>query len=167
MLRSAPALVATCTAMFGLHSSSSTTSSYSYFALGSALRSLTARSAELRPPSPLAAVPPVSGPMKATLTLSLAATGNGRAASTAASAMAESDVLLIMGILWAEPERHAAALRCVGYGRPAPRGEQVHCMRRTPVVSPAGLTTQVGFIRLAHLNARNRINPISAGPSPS
>jgi hypothetical protein len=27
------------------------------------------------------------------------------------SAMAKSDVLLIMGFLWAEPERRAAALR--------------------------------------------------------
>jgi hypothetical protein len=31
--------------------------------------------------------------------------------------------------------------------------------------SPAGLTTQVGFIRLAHLKRRNRVNPISGGPS--
>src|SRR5262249_35234045 len=97
MLRSAPNLVACCTATFGLHSSSSTTSSYSYFALGSALRRRTARSAELRPPSPLAAVPPVGGPMKPTLTLSLAAGGSGRIATVVASAMAESDVLLIIG----------------------------------------------------------------------
>ena len=76
MPRSAPALVATCTETFGLHSSSSTVSSYSYFALGSALRSLTASSAELRPPMPLADVPPVNGPMKATLTLSLATAGS-------------------------------------------------------------------------------------------
>src|SRR5438034_4086413 len=52
---------------FGLHSSSSTTSSYSYFAFASALRNLTARSAELRPPSPLAETPPVNGPIKPTL----------------------------------------------------------------------------------------------------
>ena len=90
MERSAPTLVATCTATFGLHSSSSTTSSYSYFAFGSALRSLTARSAELRPPRPLAAVPPVSGPMKPTLTLSFAAAGEAN--NTAASAPANPAV---------------------------------------------------------------------------
>jgi hypothetical protein len=32
----------------------------------------------------------------------LAAAGHGRAASIAASAMAESDVLLIIGILWSK-----------------------------------------------------------------
>src|SRR5215470_13886206 len=69
---SAAIFVATCTATFGLHSSSSTTISYSYFALGSALRNRTARSAELRPPRPLTETPPVSGPMNPTLTLSLA-----------------------------------------------------------------------------------------------
>src|SRR5215467_12878086 len=69
---SAAILVATCTATFGLHSSSSTTISYSYFALGSALRSRTARSAELRPPRPFTETPPVSGPINPTLTLSLA-----------------------------------------------------------------------------------------------
>src|ERR671931_618097 len=88
MLRSVPNLVATCTATLGLHSSSSTASSYSYFAFGSALRSLTARSAELRPPMPLAAVPPVNGPMNPTLTLSLAAAVAADAASTAAARMA-------------------------------------------------------------------------------
>ncbi len=88
-------MVAACTAMFGLHSSSSTVSSYSYLALGSALRSLTASSAELRPPMPLAATPEVSGPMKATLTLSLAAAGD-MAASAAATAMVESVVFPII-----------------------------------------------------------------------
>src|SRR5947209_279387 len=72
MSLSAAILVATCTATFGLHSSSSTTISYSYFAFGSALRSRTARSAELRPPRPLTETPPVSGPINPTLTLSLA-----------------------------------------------------------------------------------------------
>src|SRR5262245_5659908 len=96
MPRSAPSLVATCTATFGLHSSSSTVSSYSYFALGSALRSLTASSAELRPPIPLAAVPPVSGPMNPTLTLSFAAAGNGTSASTAAKATVDGTIVLIM-----------------------------------------------------------------------
>jgi hypothetical protein len=41
--------------------------------------------------------------------------------------------------------------------------------RRSPRLSrasPAGLTTQVGFIRLAHLMPRNWVNPISGGPSP-
>src|SRR5262249_51297437 len=102
MVRSAPALVATCTATFGLHSSSSTTSSYSYFAFGSALRSLTARSAELRPPRPLAAVPPVSGPMKPTFTLSLAAAGgeNNAVASTAAR---PNEKRLCFRIIWTSP----------------------------------------------------------------
>src|SRR3569832_1628313 len=72
MSLAAAILVATCTATFGLHSSSRTTISYSYFDLASALRSFTARSAELRPPSPLTETPPVSGPMKPTFTLSLA-----------------------------------------------------------------------------------------------
>src|SRR5262249_44703200 len=72
----------------GLHSSSSTVSSYSYFALGSALRSLTARSAELRPPRPFAATPPVSGPMNATFTLSLAAAGTASGSARTAAARA-------------------------------------------------------------------------------
>src|SRR3954452_13301629 len=98
--RSAPALVATCTAVLGLHSSSSTTSSYSYFAFGSALRSFTASSAELRAPMPLAAMPPVSGPMKATLALSLAAAGNDAKVKATAkptdAAMADSPCFLII-----------------------------------------------------------------------
>src|SRR3954468_18386839 len=72
MLRSEAALVATCTPASGLHSSSSTTSSYWYFDFASALRSRTARSAELRPPRPMAELPPVSGPTKAMRTVSLA-----------------------------------------------------------------------------------------------
>src|SRR3954468_1326971 len=72
MPRSDPALVATCTPASGLHSSSRTTSSYWYFDFASALRSRTARSAELRPPRPMAELPPVSGPTKAMRTVSLA-----------------------------------------------------------------------------------------------
>src|SRR3954454_25012523 len=72
MPRSEPALVATCTPASGLHSSSSTTNSYWYFDFASALRSRTARSAELRPPRPMAELPPVSGPTKAMRTVSLA-----------------------------------------------------------------------------------------------
>ena len=86
MLLSAAALVATCTPTLGLHSSSSTTSSYLYFDFGSSLRNFTAKSAELRPPMPLAATPPVSGPMKAILTVSLACASGvaSRAADSAA-----------------------------------------------------------------------------------
>src|SRR6476469_1569125 len=85
---SAAILVATCTATFGLHSSSSTTSSYSYLAFASALRSRTARSAELRPPMPLTETPPVSGPMKPTFTLSLAVATPAVTASAAAATSA-------------------------------------------------------------------------------
>src|SRR6478735_6457334 len=92
---SAAILVATCTATFGLHSSSSTTSSYSYFAFGSALRSFTARSAELRPPMPLTETPPVSGPMKPTLTASLAKVEPDNAQTSAARAAAVNFVLII------------------------------------------------------------------------
>src|SRR5215813_3889080 len=72
MLRSEPALVATWTPASGLHSSSRTVSSYVYFALASWLRSLTARSAELRPPRPIAELPPVRGPTNAIRTVSFA-----------------------------------------------------------------------------------------------
>src|SRR5256885_1159523 len=72
MPRSDAALVATCPPASGLHSSSRTTSSYWCFDFGSALRSRTARSAELRPPRPMAELPPVSGPTKAMRTVSLA-----------------------------------------------------------------------------------------------
>src|SRR5262249_38826942 len=95
---SAAILVATCTATFGLHSSSSTTSSYSYFAFGSALRRRTARSAELRPPRPLTETPPVSGPMKPTLTLSLAS------AATVATANASAAIPTVI-------RRHALSIR--------------------------------------------------------
>jgi hypothetical protein len=86
--RSAPIFVAACTPTLGLHSSSRTTNSYSYLAFGSALRSLTASSAELRPPMPLAATPLVSGPMNPTFTLSLADATALEAASSAAARMA-------------------------------------------------------------------------------
>src|SRR6185437_6480132 len=95
MSLSAAILVATCTATFGLHSSSSTTISYSYFAFASALRSLTARSAELRPPMPLTETPPVSGPMKPTLTASLAKAEPDNAQTSAARAAAVNFVLII------------------------------------------------------------------------
>src|SRR6266850_7063816 len=86
MPRSEPALVAICTPASGLHSSSRTTSSYWYFALASALRSRTARSEELRPPRPIAELPPVSGPTKAIRTVSLAAAEKERVAISAAAA---------------------------------------------------------------------------------
>src|SRR6202521_3668926 len=104
--RSAPALVATCTAVLGLHSSSSTTSSYSYFAPASALRSLTASSAELRPPMPFAATPPVNGPMNATLTLSLASAGAAKAATSRTAAATATAV--IFPIIHSSSSRHAA-----------------------------------------------------------
>src|SRR6266851_5833047 len=85
MLRSDPAFVATCTPASGLHSSSSTTRSYVYFALASWLRSFTARSAELRPPSPIAEFPPVSGPTNAIFTVSFALAAAEARASTAHS----------------------------------------------------------------------------------
>src|ERR1700752_4775712 len=94
--RSAAILVAPCTALLGLHSSSSTTSSYSYLAFASALRSLTASSAELRPPMPLTDTPPVKGPMKPTLTLSLAAAVVNDAASSNAAADSVR-ALILMG----------------------------------------------------------------------
>src|SRR6478735_1718807 len=95
---SAAILVATCTATFGLHSSSSTTSSYSYFAFALALRSLTARSAELRPPSPLTETPPVNGPMKPTLTLSLACAVAASAPTKSALAKKRPNCLTILDI---------------------------------------------------------------------
>src|SRR5262249_38359252 len=83
--RSAPALVATCTPVSGLHSSSSTTSSYWYFAFGSAFRSFTASSAELRPPRPSAEFPPVRGPMNASFTVSLATAGSANSSKSSAT----------------------------------------------------------------------------------
>src|SRR5262249_44633967 len=55
--------------------------------------------------------------------------------------------------------RHLSVIKSSWQGL-RPGGGSVHA-------SPAGLTTQVGFIRLAHLNARNRVKPISGGPSSS
>src|SRR5438270_2556463 len=86
MVRSDPALVAICTPASGLHSSSNTTSSYRYFDFPSAFRSLTARSAELRPPRPTAELPPVSGPTNAMRTVSLAPAEKKRTAISAAAA---------------------------------------------------------------------------------
>src|SRR5262249_26174050 len=93
---SAAILVATCTATFGLHSSSSTTSSYSYFAFGSALRRRTARSAELRPPSPFTDTPPVSGPMKPTFTLSFASAAPAATPRTSAATSAANFGVVLM-----------------------------------------------------------------------
>src|SRR4029453_19186266 len=95
---SAAILVATCTATFGLHSSSSTTSSYSYVALASALRSLTASSAEFRPPIPLTETPPVNGPMKPTLTLSFACAVTTSAPTKSAVAKKRPICLTILDI---------------------------------------------------------------------
>src|ERR1051325_9130561 len=115
---SAPALVAACTAVFGLHSSSSTVSSYSYFAFGSALRSLTARSAELRPPRPFAATPPVSGPMKATLTLSFAATGVASDSARSAAVRPLACRVFIMEPLLSAFGGHVRAARVKEQGAP-------------------------------------------------
>ena len=95
---SAAILVATCTATFGLHSSSSTTSSYSYVAFASALRSLTASSAEFRPPIPLTETPPVNGPMKPTLTLSFACAVTTSAPTKSAVAKKRPSCLTILDI---------------------------------------------------------------------
>src|SRR5260221_6383608 len=95
---SADILVATCTATFGVHASSSTTSSYSYFAFASAFRSLTARSAELRPPSPLTETPPVNGPMKPTLILSFACAVTTSAPTKTALAKKRLSCLTILDI---------------------------------------------------------------------
>src|SRR4029079_17243752 len=95
MSLSAAILVATCTATFGLHSSSSTTISYSYFDFGSALRKRTARSAELRPPNPFTETPPVSGPMKPTFTLSFASAAPAATPRTSAAISAIFGVVLI------------------------------------------------------------------------
>src|SRR4029079_19747047 len=93
---SAAILVATCTATFGLHSSSSTTISYSYFDFGSALRSRTARSAELRPPIPFTDQPPVSGTVKPTFTLFFAsAAPDATPRTSAAISAANFGVVLI------------------------------------------------------------------------
>src|SRR5256885_13913056 len=113
---SAPAVVAACRAVFGLHSSSSTVSSYAYFALGSALRSFTARSAEFRPPRPFAATPLVSGPMNATLTLSFAAAGVASDSASAAARARAACRVLIMEPLLSGPRGHVRAARAEGQG---------------------------------------------------
>src|ERR1700694_33027 len=95
---SAAILVATCTATFGLHSSSSTTSSYSYCPVPPALRSLTAGSAEFRPPIPLTETPPVNGPMKPTLTLSFACAVASSAPTKSALAKKRPSCLTILDI---------------------------------------------------------------------
>src|SRR5262249_42807582 len=156
IVRSAPIFVAACTPTLGLHSSSRTTNSYSYFAFGSALRSFTASSAELRPPMPLAATPPVNGPMKPTLTLSLAAAAPADAASHAA--IRTTAVRFIISCLLVVIEFPGSGARMAGRSRrsgciraivtsPQPSGKQprlsqpqgLHQQRRLHVVEAAGV----------------------------
>src|SRR5512141_471536 len=118
MSLSAAILVATCTATFGLHSSSSTTSSYSYFALASALRSFTARSAELRPPMPLTETPPVNGPMKPTFTLSLASA----VAAMKARIAAVSPIAVVLPILIISASRYVHIAAPIVALMPSSRG---------------------------------------------
>src|SRR5713226_6059851 len=116
---SAAILVACWTATFGLHSSSSTTSSYSYLALVSALRSRTARSAELRPPRPFTETPPVSGPMNPTLTVSLAWTARVNAASsTPATTRRPPCRLLIACLHFARADLRRGVCHCKSRPRP-------------------------------------------------
>src|SRR6186997_1401094 len=138
---SADILVATCTATFGVQASSSTTSSYSYFALGSLLRSFTARSAELRPPRPFTDTPPVSGPMNPTLTLSFAAAGIA-ASHNAASAVVAATPNLIIGDLLVgrsigpDLRRDDRRVNRNGCGSPAAFGPKAD---EAPLVSRDGL----------------------------
>src|SRR5690242_12072480 len=136
MSLSAAILVACCTATLGLHSSSSTTSSYSYLAFPSALRSRTARSAELRPPRPLAELPPVSGPMKPTFTLSLAAAGAAaNAGMSAANANAAIVLNLIIGVLLNSSQLAAPVaphVRAVQFSRQARQGRSPLARDRCP-----------------------------------
>src|SRR5690349_17992436 len=131
MSLSAAILVATCTATFGLHSSSSTTSSYSYFAFGSAFRSLTARSAELRPPRPFTETPPVRGPMKPTFTLSFAlATPALAVNATAATSAIMLDLCCIrtsrLFYRWRDLRRGRAVKETVRLGRHAAVPRELH-----------------------------------------
>src|SRR5438105_3330668 len=126
------ALVAACTAMFGLHSSSRLTSSYLYLAFASSFRSRTARSAELRPPMPFADTPPVSGPMKASLTVcfcacALPATANATAHSTAEIRM---DVSSRRGMLRLHEERDQRLGTALGAPVPVQRGIEGRARRQ-------------------------------------
>src|SRR5215831_2206354 len=133
---SAAILVATCTATFGLHSSSSATISYSYFAFASALRSLTARSAELRPPMPLAETPPVSGPIKPTLTLSFASTSAAPSVKhTAAIPAATSLPDLVMSSSVAFMAILHRLVRTI-VARCGPRGKGNNLVRECPPKTP-------------------------------
>src|SRR5260370_23805951 len=114
-------LVACWTATFGLHSSSSTTSSYSYLALVSALRSRTARSAELRPPRPFTETPPVSGPMNPTLTVSFACAPRVNPSSTPAIT---------------RPPPCRLLLACLRFSRADLRRGVCHCKRRPKPTRP-------------------------------
>src|SRR5947207_8251679 len=161
---SAAILVATCTATFGLHSSSSTTSSYSYFAFAWALRNLTARSAELRPPSPLAETPPVNGPMKPTLTLSFACAVATGAPTKSALAKIILNCLVILDIVppsvlaiyfrssvrsgSASPDVSEDASRTSQF----PAGNDAVDYHKNPRLSPqASLNTRVTFESIFHL----------------
>src|SRR5436190_1173667 len=99
MVRSEPALVATWTPVSGLHSSSSTTSSYWYFDFPPALRSFTARSAEFRPPRPIAELPPVSGPTNARRTVSFAC-APVETANAAATAARSFRMEVLLSVWW-------------------------------------------------------------------
>src|SRR5215217_5338667 len=141
--RSAAIFVAACTPTFGLHSSSRITSSYSYFARGSALRSLTASSAELRPPMPLAATPLVSGPMNPTFTLSLATAVAADAAMIAAAMTATVHLIMSSSRLsdWSEQLGHCKIYDGISVilARPRRSGKQIGPPQ------PQGLHEEGGF----------------------
>ena len=123
---------------------------------GSALRSLTASSAELRPPMPLAAVPPVSGPMKATLTLSLAAAGSGTNAKPAANPRATRALVLIMRLsplVGAGASDRACLARCgPAHASPAYAGWRHGCSAQRTEQGP--LCRARGLISVAHRSRR-------------
>src|SRR3954463_10254306 len=171
---SEPARVAICTPASGLHSSSSTTSSYWYFALASAFRSRTARSAELRPPRPMAELPPVSGPTKARRTVSFADAESETSAISAAAAnlMGASSA----AVRAREPSRnaqarHERAPRCgVSFARMSTHDAelaqafdgQAARFERAPVqTDPAALARMVAF---AALRADARVLDAGCGP---
>jgi hypothetical protein len=79
--------------------------------LESALRNLTARSAELRPPIPIAEFPPVSGPMNAILTVSFANTGATKAPTARAAKAIQRAPEDLMGMFISGARVSAGALR--------------------------------------------------------
>src|ERR1700750_785615 len=153
---SAAILVATCTATFGLHSSSSTTSSYSYFAFASALRSLTASSAELRPPIPLTETPPVNGPMKPTLTLSFACAVAASAPTKSAPAKKRPICLTILDIGSSPMDRSLPYPRSNFYESVVPHAEfngfakQLGTERRAATLDRRAVTAAGGRHRSGH-----------------